>query len=82
MNYNEQQNNNTMKVKSMNKSHPFYQQALEHFRDQYKDVDRLICLYANSDLVCCGGEWIDSNGDHCIGKSDEDEITHKILIRP
>ena len=56
-------------MKALRKSHPFYQQVLNHFRKQYDDVVELTILKVTTDNQICGGEWVNSNGITCIADS-------------
>lgn len=50
----------------LSKSDKFYKTALNHFRQQYKDVVELTSLKITADNKICGGEWINSEGINCI----------------
>lgn len=66
-------------MKTLSKSKPFYQVALNHFKKQYKDVVELTYLKITSDNKICGGEWINSKGVNCIADSVDAVKTAKIV---
>jgi len=66
-------------MKKLSKSKPFYQTALKHFRNQYKDVSELTVLKITADNQICGGEWLNSKGTICLADSVEAISTIKIV---
>lgn len=56
-------------MKKLSKKHLFYEKVLKHFKAQYKDVEKLVCLKVTRDKKICGGEWINSKGETCIANS-------------
>lgn len=66
-------------MKTLSKSKPFYEKALQHFRNQFKDVSELTYLTTTIDKKVCGGEWINSKGENCISQSVDAYDSIKII---
>lgn len=66
-------------MKTLSKTKPFYQTVLNHFKKQYKDVEKITTLKITSDNKICGGEWIDSKGNICVADSIDAVKTAKII---
>lgn len=66
-------------MKTLSKSKPFYQEALNHFKRQYIDVIELTSLKITKDNKICGGEWVNSKGINCIADSVDAFESAKII---
>lgn len=66
-----------MKTIELSTKSQTYKKVLAHFRFQYPNIEKLTCLYVNSDKKIIGGEWIDKKNNFNL--TSENFETVKII---